>query len=365
MLLWTQRLLRWYAAHRRDLPWRGHADPYAVWISEIMLQQTRVDTVCPYFERFLARFPTVATLASAPMPELLKLWEGLGYYARARNLQAAARQIVAHHHGHLPRTATALAALPGIGPYTAAAIASICFAERVPVVDGNVARVFSRYLGWSDDFRKLPARRKLADWLQPQMARVRVPGDCNQAMMELGALLCLPRTPQCARCPLAATCHACRSNTQAAFPMRPARPAIPTRHAVAVVIQRRGHVLLVQRRERGLLGGFWELPGGDVAHQPTTRMAAAVVRRQTDLTISRISAHGELTHIFSHFRLHLALYTCQGARGRLRTGAAIRTQWASAVDLASLPVSTAHRRALQAAGPAAHRHPITGASAIH
>lgn len=329
------------------MPWRGHADPYAVWVSEIMLQQTRVETVRPYFARFLSRFPTLADLAAAPTPDVLKIWEGLGYYSRARNLQAAARQVVTQHHGHVPRAAAALAALPGIGPYTAAAIASICFSERVPVVDGNVARVFSRYLGWSDDFRKFPARRKLAAWLQPQMARVPSPGDCNQAMMELGALLCLPRTPACARCPLAATCHACRTNTQAAFPMRPVRPAIPTRHAVAVVIRRRGRVLLVQRRESGLLGGFWELPGGDVANQPDTRIAAITVRRQTGLTISGISAHGALTHVFSHFRLHLAIYTCRQSSGRLRTQPAGRAQWASAADLTSLPMATAHRRALK------------------
>jgi len=344
---WTKRLLHWYAANRREMPWRGHPDPYAVWVSEIMLQQTRVDAVRSYFARFLKRLPTVDALASAPLPDVLKLWEGLGYYSRARNLQAAARQIVAEHGGRLPRTATALATLRGIGPYTAAAIASICFGECVPVVDGNVARVFSRVLGWRDDFRKLPARQKLADWLQPQMAGVRSPGDFNQAMMELGALVCLPRLPDCARCPLAGTCHACRTNTQADFPLRPARPGIPTRHAIAVVIRRHGRILLVQRRESGLLGGFWELPGGDAAGRPDACAAAAAVRRQTGLTVSDLSDKGELTHVFSHFRLQLSLYTCRRATGRTRTDSAARLRWADGADLDRLPVATAHRRALR------------------
>ncbi len=345
---WTHHLLHWYAIHRREMPWRGHADPYAVWISEIMLQQTRVDTVIPYFERFLARFPAVAALASAPSADVLKHWEGLGYYSRARNLQAAAREIVAAHSSHLPRTAAALGTLPGIGPYTAAAIASICFGQRVPVVDGNVARVFSRYLGWRDDFRKLPARQKLADWLQPQMTGIKVPGDFNQAMMELGALICLPRAPACAQCPLATTCHACQANTQAEFPLRPARQTTPTRYAMAVVIQRRNRVLLVKRAEDGLLGGFWELPGGETVHKPTAHIAAAAVHRQTGLTLSDLSDKGVLTHIFSHFRLQLALFICHKVTGRIHTAdTTARICWASQTDLARLPVATAHRRALQ------------------
>ena len=342
---WPTRLLCWYAANRRDMPWRGHPDEYAVWISEIMLQQTRVETVRPYFDRFLQRFPAVTSLASAPVAEVLKCWEGLGYYSRARNLQAAARQVVAAHNGLLPRTSAALATLPGIGPYTAAAIASICFGECVPVVDGNVARVFSRYLGWRDDFRKLPARQKLAGWLQTQMAGLQSPGDFNQAMMELGALICLPRTPACTPCPLASTCQACATGTQAEFPFRPAAATCPTRHAAAVVIRKRGRVLLVQRGEQGLLGGFWELPGGEMPRKPGAHAAAAAVRRQTGLTLTGLSAKGELTHVFSHFRLQLAIFACRAAAGRLRTRARLR--WASAADLQRLPLATAHCRALQ------------------
>ena len=339
-------LLAWYRRHRRAMPWRGHPDPYAVWVSEIMLQQTQVDTVRPYFERFLRRFPTAAALAAAPLQDVLKRWEGLGYYSRARHLHAAARTVMAAHAGCLPRTAETLAALPGIGPYTAAAIASICFGEHVPVVDGNVARVFARLLGWRDDFRQSAPRRKLAAWLTPHIAAVPCPGDFNQAMMELGALVCTPRKPACARCPLSGICHACRTGTQADFPVRSSRKAVPLRRAVAVVIRRRGRVLLVRRAEAGLLGGFWELPGGDVSGVPSPRTAAAAVRRQTGLDLSDVSAIGDLTHVFSHFRLRLAVYTCRQAIGRVRRNPETPLRWATACDLDRLPMATAHRRAL-------------------
>jgi A/G-specific adenine glycosylase len=332
------------------MPWRGHPDPYAVWVSEIMLQQTRVETVRPYFRRFLARFPSAQALAAAPEADVLKCWEGLGYYSRARNLQAAAQKIAAANNGCLPRSAARLGELPGIGPYTAAAIASICFGERIPVVDGNVARVFSRFLGWRDDFRKPAARDKLATWLQPHMPPAGSgAGDFNQAMMELGALVCLPRAPACARCPLADTCHARRGGTQSEFPFRPAQKDSPVRHACAVVVRRQGRVLLVQRPAGGLLGGFWELPGGETQHRPDAHAAAAAVKRQTGLNVSGPASRGALTHVFSHFRLQLALFTAARAVGRLRTPG----RWCSAADLARLPIATAHRRALQVCGAAA------------
>ena len=349
---WPQRLLQWYARHKRVMPWRGHPDPYAVWVSEIMLQQTRVDTVRPYFARFLQRFPSVSGLADAPMEDLLKTWEGLGYYSRARNLQKAAREIAAAHGGQLPRSAAALEQLPGIGPYTAAAIASICFGERVPVVDGNVARVFSRLLGWRDDFTNPAPRQKLADWIAPQFPRTVHPGDLNQAMMELGALVCTPQTPDCPTCPLRSFCHAKRTGTQDALPVRPARKTIPTRHFVAMAIRRRGRVLLRKRGEAGrLLGGFWELPVEPVSNEmPSPKSVADAMRKQTGLTLRNLSEIGELVHVFTHFRLRLTIFTCKQVSGRLRPGASAALRWADAKELARLPVATAHRRAIEQAG---------------
>jgi A/G-specific adenine glycosylase len=347
MTSWPSRLLRWYGTHRRDLPWRGHPDPYAVWVSEIMLQQTRITTVRPYFLRFMERFPTLRALAGAPVAEVLKEWEGLGYYSRARNLQAAAQQILAEHSGEIPRTAHALATLPGIGPYTAAAIASICFGEQVPVVDGNVARVGSRYLGWRDDFRRPAARRKLAAWLQPALTAARTPGDLNQALMELGERICLPRTPACADCPLAATCHAGRSGTQSRFPFRPPPRTVPTRHAAAVLLRRRDLWLLMQRPADGLLGGFWELPGGECPEAADAQQARDAVSRLTGVTPVGLTLLGTWEHRFSHFLLSLRVFASQGGKGRLAVcGRGVRAAWVATEALQQLPVATLHRRIL-------------------
>jgi len=252
-------LLAWYDRHRRDLPWRRSRDAWAIWVSEVMLQQTRVETVLPYFERFLARFPTPEALASAPLEEALALWSGLGYYRRARSLHRAAGEVVAR--GGIPRTAAELAGLPGIGPYTAAAIASIAFDESCPVLDGNVVRVVARRLAEDGDPARAATRRRLlaaaAELLDP--AR---PGDANQALMELGATLCRPRAPGCPACPLAAGCRAAAQESPEAYP-RPRERAVPrrVRQIAAWVEAGDGRLLIVRRSgEARLLPGLWELP---------------------------------------------------------------------------------------------------------
>jgi A/G-specific adenine glycosylase len=309
-----RRLLDWYDANRREMPWRDHPDPYAVWVSEIMLQQTQVETVRGYFARFVQAFPTVAALAAAPQQQVLKLWEGLGYYTRARNLQRAAQQIVTQG-GALPRDAAGWAELPGVGPYTAAAIASICFGVPAPVVDGNVIRVFARYRGWDDDFRKPAARARLASWLQPHIAVSGRPGDFNQAMMDLGATCCTPRTPGCDRCPLRGGCVARRECRQAALPMRPARKAVPTRTAVAVLARdAAGRVLLAQRADDGLLGGLWELPSRASGDAPTARDAARVLRVAAGLRATHMETRGCFTHVFTHFKQVWHLFEATGLK---------------------------------------------------
>ncbi len=343
-------LLTWYDAHRREMPWRGHPDPYAVWVSEIMLQQTQVETVRGYFARFLAAFPTVPALAAAPQQEVLKAWEGLGYYSRARNLQKAARQL-AEQGGRLPTTRDAWAALPGVGPYTAAAIASICFNAFTPVVDGNVARVFARLLGWPDDFRRPAAREKLAAWLEPHIRASKRPGDFNQAMMDLGATVCTPRAPACGDCPLAGGCRARREGRQSDFPSKPAKKPVPTRTAAAALVRdREGRCLFVQRPAEGLLGGLWELPAVTVPHTPTRRDALRALREQAGLRASRATPLGVVTHAFSHFRLVLHVYAVPlAALPALKPGAqpaAAGRQPASLALPADLPLTTAARRAL-------------------
>ena len=324
-------LLAWYRAHKREMPWRGHPDPYAVWVSEIMLQQTQVETVRPYFARFLKAFPTVEALARAEDEPLLKAWEGLGYYTRARNLRKAAQVVVAEYGGRLPRKVEALEALPGIGAYTAAAVASLCYAQPVPVVDGNVARVFARRNGISADFSKPVARRELAQWLLPYIEASGNPADFNQAMMELGALVCLPRHAQCEACPLREGCFAFREGKQGEYPVRSGRAPLPLRKGRVVVVRTRGGELLLRRHEgERLLAGFWELP--ELVRLPFKPEGKAR---------KRLTYH----QTFSHFRLELEV--CEVPRQRKRALPA-GMQWCAEPGL--LPLTTATRKILARLG---------------
>ena len=274
----ARKLVDWYEKVKRPMPWRLSPSPYSCWLSEIMMQQTTYAAVLPYFTRFQERFPTVEALAAAEESAVLKAWEGLGYYARARNLHKAARQIAAA--GRWPATVDEWADVPGVGPYTAAALASVLNGAPEPVVDGNVARVFARCWALDDDFHKLPARKRLADRLRAEIAKASVPGDFNQAMMELGALVCTPANPDCAACPLARLCAARKAGAQADYPRKPARKELPVRRGTAVVVQDAdGRVLLVENRDGGLLKGLWELP--------------------------LVETGPGQTQVFSHFRLEL------------------------------------------------------------
>lgn len=293
MATWCERLLQWYHAEKREMPWRGHPDPYAVWVSEIMLQQTQVNTVRSYFDRFLAAFPTIADLAAATDDPLLKAWEGLGYYTRVRNLRKAAQYLVAENNAQLPQSAAALQQLPGIGPYTAAAIASICFKEPIPVVDGNVARVFARRNLLTEDFSKEVNRRHLANWLLPFIQTVDNPGDFNQAMMELGALICTPRTPQCSTCPLRAECQAAANDTQLNYPIVSERKPLPERERdVYLLCHTNGEYLFARHEGERLLDGFWELPTKQALPFKIQKPSLIYTHRQT----------------FTHFRQTLRVF---------------------------------------------------------
>lgn len=302
----ARKLCAWFAKAKRDMPWRREATPYACWLSEIMLQQTTYASALPYYERFLKTFPSVEALAAAEESAVLKAWEGLGYYARARNLLKAARQIVATGW---PTSAAEWSAIPGVGPYTAAALSSVLSGERVPVVDGNVARVFARVWLLADDFSRLPARARLAERLLPEIAKAKKPGDFNQAMMELGALVCTPKSPDCAACPLASLCAAHRARVETDYPKKAKKGATPVRRKKVVIIRNaKGEVLLAENREGGLLKGLWELP-----------------------TIDEV---GSLTHVFSHFKLEQTAYAAP------RVDLAFK-------DPATTPLSTATRKALR------------------
>ncbi|HSD89485.1 MAG TPA: A/G-specific adenine glycosylase, partial [Kofleriaceae bacterium] len=258
-----------YTRDRRDLPWRRTRDPYAIWVSEIMLQQTRVQTVIPYWERWMTRFPTVRALAEAPLDDVLAAWAGLGYYSRARNLHAGAQAVATKWAGALPSRAAELREVPGIGPYTAGAIASIAFGERAPLVDGNVARVLARAYGITEDIKSTAGQKALWSRAGEVMAALpagHAPGDLNQGLMELGATTCAPTSPRCLVCPLAQLCVAARTGRQDELPVVPARKKeseLPILSRAAVWIEADGHVVLARRSPEGLFGGLWELPQGD------------------------------------------------------------------------------------------------------
>jgi A/G-specific adenine glycosylase len=298
-------LLEWFRQHKRNLPWRG-ASPYAVWVSEIMLQQTQVATVIPYFTRFLERFPTVETLASAPIEEALKYWAGLGYYARARNLHRAAQIVVEQHGGRLPDTPEEIETLPGIGRYTSGAILSIAYDVPRPIVDANVIRVLSRVFGLRGD-PKSTANQAVLWSLAEQLVPTESPGDFNQAMMELGALVCDPSDPRCEHCPLLIDCVAGNSPDPSALPeIPPGRATVAVTHCSAIVQNEQGEVLIVQRPLHGLWGGLWEFPrvvahSGETPQEAAQRAALEIVGLDV-LIGDRV---GKIKHGVTHHRITL------------------------------------------------------------
>jgi A/G-specific adenine glycosylase len=340
------RLLAWYRAHRRDLPWRRTRDPYAIWISEAMLQQTRVETVVPYYERFLGRFPDVAALARADLEEVLGLWTGLGYYSRARNLHRAARQLLHQHAGRLPDDPTALRALPGIGRYTAGAVASIAFDRPEPIVDGNVARVLARLHGIREEIDGAPGRRRL--WQEAaSLVAGPDPGALNQALMELGATLCTPRRPRCDACPVSRSCQARRAGDPEALPRKAPRSRVRAVEAVAALVLRRGRALAVRRPERGLLAGMWDLPGGDLAAGERPRDAIErTLRDRVGLRVAGAVRLGAVEHVFTHLRLRLHVFRCTDVRGRVRLCDFAEHRWLAAAALRALPQGGPTRKAL-------------------
>jgi len=303
-----RRLLDWYDRHARTLPWRTPPrrrrppDPYHVWLSEVMLQQTTVATVEPYFRAFVARWPTLEALAAAELDAVLHAWQGLGYYARARNLHRCAGAVVERHGGRLPETEAGLRALPGIGPYTAAAIAAIAFDRPATVVDGNVERVVARLFAVTTPLPAARAElRRLAATLTPR-AR---PGDFAQAMMDLGAGLCTPRAPDCRRCPVAAACAGRAAGIAAELPRRAPRKPRPLRHGVAFwTVRPDGAVLLRRRRERGLLGGMMEVPSTEWRRRP---WGEAEARAAAPVAADWRALPGVVDHGFTHFRLRLTV----------------------------------------------------------
>jgi A/G-specific adenine glycosylase len=327
------RLLAWYDAHRRDLPWRArpgeHVDPYRVWLSEIMLQQTTVPHATPYFHDFLARWPTVETLASAPDAEVMAAWAGLGYYARARNLLACARAVTNDHGAVFPAGAADLRALPGVGAYTAAAVAAIAFDQPANVVDGNVERVMARLFAIETP---LPAAKPELAALAAGLVTADRPGDWAQALMDLGATVCRPKAPLCELCPVSTHCAARAAGAAASYPRKSPKAGRPHRHGVAFVLTRGDRVALAPRPPKGLLGGMLGLPttpwragpwtdGDALAHAPQRGPWREI---------------GIVRHVFTHFSLDLRVMTARAAPGPAAAPLVWRDRCSAATDTPSL-----------------------------
>ncbi len=327
----------WFREHQRAMPWRDDPQPYRVWISEVMLQQTRVEAVIPYFNRFLVRFPDVESLAAAAPADVLKLWEGLGYYSRARNLHKAAQLVVQQYGGRLPDNYDELLTLPGLGPYAAAAVASIAFGEAVPVVDGNVLRVMTRFWGIADDIRKAPVKKDIAARLTKPIADSGDPSSFNQGMMELGAMICKPKSPKCLPCPLRDDCVALAQGRVEELPVKGKPGAVPHHDLTVAIVEKNGKYLLQQRPADGMLGGMWEWPGGRCKPSDLIEL----VKQETGIGIQLGQELGRVSHGYSHFTITIQVFIGVYEGGRLKGGDGLRPQWCGRKTITALPMGKA------------------------
>ena len=339
----TALLIDWYEHNARSLPWRGHSDPYAIWVSEIMLQQTRVDTVIPYFNRWMNLFPDIAALAAAPEDCVLKAWEGLGYYSRARSMQKTARILSRDFNGKLPADFDALTGLPGIGPYTAAAIASIAFGLDRAVLDGNVKRVLARLLPYPEAVNTPAAEKELRSIAQNLLPPGRA-GDYNQAMMELGALICLPRNPKCSECPVSMLCAAFKENCQSTLPVMKEKAAVPHITVTAGVLHENGRVLIARRPVNGLLGGLWEFPGGKVeAGESHAQALSRELEEELGITTETGELLGRYNHAYTHFKVTLYAYHARVTAGEIKLLQASEARWVDLTELDAYPMGKIDR----------------------
>lgn len=342
---WLARRLRpWFARHQRDLPWRRDRDPYRIWVSEVMLQQTQAATVIPYFEKFLAAFPTVKDLAAAEEHEVLRHWEGLGYYRRARDLHRAAREIVGQHHGRFPDDPAVVGRLPGLGRYTCNAVLSQAFDRRLPILEANSQRVLSRLFGRADDPRQPEARRWLWQAAEEILPHRQV-GEFNQALMELGALICTPAAPRCGKCPLAARCAARQLDRPDSIPARTPAPPILNVQEVAIIVRRGANVLLVRRPPTGRWAGLWEFPHGPLLDgEPHETAASRLLHQLTGLRARLGSELLTIRHGVTRYRIALTCFEAEHCGGEFQSSFYVEGRWLARADLASYPVSAPQRR---------------------
>ncbi|RPI78587.1 MAG: A/G-specific adenine glycosylase [Desulfobacteraceae bacterium] len=343
----SKKLLTWYDRHQRDLPWRHSVDPYRIWVSEIMLQQTQVDTVIPYYNRFIKKFPRVERLARAPLDEVLKLWENLGYYSRARYLHAAAIKIVQDYNSCLPGTYEGLLSLPGIGPYTAGAILSMAFNKPIPAVDGNVIRVISRLFCLNKPLPVVALKKKIQTIIIEWLLHTR-PGHFNQALMDLGAGICVPVNPDCRKCPLNGICKARKRNIQDQLPIKAKRADIPHKDFMAGIIRKKDCVLLVKRPAKGLLGGLWKFPGNESEDKDSLPASLKrSIHQELGISVTVGQKLMSVDHRYTHFQVTLHAFQCNRLKGRPRALGCAEWLWVPPDRLPEFAFSKADRQVMR------------------
>lgn len=340
----SSHLLKWYQDHKRQMPWRDEPDPYKIWISEIMLQQTRVDQATPYFRNFISLFPTVYDLAKADQQEVLKAWEGLGYYSRARNLHSAAKMVVKEFDGKLPESYDEIIKLKGIGPYTAAAITSIAFNKPNAVVDGNVIRVLTRYFGIEEDTRSAKTRNKVQEFASDLIDEEK-PGDFNQALMELGSEVCTPSNPDCNECPVQSGCVALKMAKTDVIPYKsPAKKKPHHTIGVGIIENKDGKLLIALRPENAMLGGLWEFPGGKQKDEEDIQQT--IERELNEELGVKVKAYKELMslkHTYSHFSITLHAWFCTLLSGTPKPKESQEVRWVTRNELERYPFPKANK----------------------
>ncbi len=338
-------LLDWFNSNKRDLAWRKTNDPYKIWVSEIMLQQTRVDQATPYYHRFIKRFPDVYELAKAPQDDLLKIWEGLGYYSRARNMQFAANQIVEDFGGKFPDSEKDVRSLKGIGPYTSAAILSIAFGKPFAVVDGNVIRVLSRLAGIEEDVRKKEVIKQIQH-LADEFLNHDNPGDHNQAVMELGATICTPKNPKCHSCPLQLQCTATKLIKTDTIPYKSPAKKRPHKHiGVGVIVDDENRLLIAKRPNDVMLGGLWEFPGGKKENDESIEQTITrELEEELGVTVETGGKITEIKHAYSHFTITLHAYYCRITDGEPLAKSSQEIRWVNRKELQDFPFPKANKQ---------------------
>jgi A/G-specific adenine glycosylase len=341
-----RELLQWYSLSRRMLPWRQTSDLYRIWVSETMLQQTRVETVLAYYEKFLKRFPTIRDLAAADLQSVLKIWEGMGYYARARNFHRAARIVVGEYQGEIPRDLVSFRKLPGVGEYIAAAVLSIAYNQPHAVVDGNVKRVLARLFTLDEPVNgsSHPVFKETAAMLLD----VEQPCIFNQAVMELGAVVCRPAKPDCCRCPIRFACRADRTDRIDAYPKRIKKKSIPEHRLTAGIVYKKGRILITRRKADGLLGGLWEFPGGRINDKEDASSACRRnIREEVNLAVEIEAFFTRIKQAYTHFRIVLDVYRCRFVSGRVHLSGAADFRWILPEELEDYPFHSAHRKIIR------------------